>query len=44
MESKVCPRCATEFLPRRSWQRYCSPACRTYLAQKRYLKQHGFKK
>lgn len=28
-DSRTCAYCRTRFLPRRSWQTYCSPACRT---------------
>ena len=27
--SMMCPTCQTAFHPRRYWQRFCSPACKT---------------
>lgn len=32
-DTRPCAYCLTRFLPRKSWQRFCAPACRTNAAE-----------
>lgn len=34
----VCPTCQGTFLPKRDWQVYCSPKCRTIGNEDKYVK------